>query len=751
MKVREDGTVKVLDFGLAKAFDPTEGSGSAVANSPTLTARATELGVILGTAAYMAPEQARGKPVDRRADVWAFGVVLYEMLTGRRAFEGDEVSDVLAAVLKETPPLAALPADTPEPIRRLLRRCLEKDRRERLSDMNAARLEIKDALAGESPIPRVETHWPLRRAEPVVILAAVALAVVTGVGVWLLKPDPLPPAAAVMRSSVTLPANAEFSRMGQHAIAISPDGTRVAYIAARKLFVRALDQLDAVPIAGVVDPSEVFFSPDGEWLGFFGDKRLQKVAVTGGAPVTVCAATNVLGASWDGEDDVIVFGQDSGLFRVPASGGTPELLVARQDDWLASPSLLPGRRGLMFTRTGKDLGSEIVVEDLTTHNRRVLVSGGGDARCLAGGYLVYARLGEVFGLRMDLDSMRVSGTPLPLVSGVAEPEGAALTRSGSATSQFSVSSSGTLVFVPGRSASTSQMVWVDLKGQHELASPDHGDYSFPRLSPDGSRIAFTDHRAGNTDVFILEWARNAMGALTTHPASDSAPLWTPDGKRLAFTSSRDGPANLYWQSADGTGVAERLTTGPNLQYPFTWTNDGQTLLYVEVNPKSRVDIHAVSVTGNRTPRPVVVTPFNDGRPALSPDGRWLAYYSDERGTSEIFVRPYPDVERARYQVSAGGGTSPLWAPDGRAIFYWQEGKIYRVGVVAGPQFKAAVPEPVVDRVPTLGALGSYTLAPDGNRFLIVRPISEIPRANEYRVVVNWLEEVKGRLGPARSR
>jgi serine/threonine-protein kinase len=745
VKIRDDGTVKVLDFGLAKALAPAGGSGSAIQDSPTLTARVTQMGVILGTAAYMSPEQARGKAVDRRTDVWAFGIVLYEMLAGRRAFEGDEVSDVLAAVLKETPSLVALPHDTPEPIRRLLARCLAKDRRERLADMSAARLEINDAL-NEAPVRHRVVDARRRWLDPVIIGSAVLLA---GIGVaagWLLRPTTTPAPPPVVHFSVPLDAGMDFTRPRRHSVAISPDGKSLAYIAGEKLFVRFLEEDQGAVVAGASDPAEVFFSPDSKWIGFFADGKIQKVAVTGGAPVPVCDATVALGASWSGDGDVIVYGQPTGLFRVPASGGVPELLIARRTDVLSNPSLLPGGRVLMFSRIGSaDLTQEIAVEDLSTHTRRVLVSGGGDARYLPGGYLVYGHLGTLLAQRMDLETLQLSGTPVQVLSGIWELTGGAVTG-GTGSSQFSLSNTGTLAYVPGGLPGSSKLAWIDFEGHQQPVLPDTGGFAFPRVSPHGTHIAFSDQRAGNADVFVLEWARGATTRLTTDTAADTAPIWTADGKRIAFNSFRDGSANVYWQSADGSGTAERLTSGSNPQYPFDWTSDGETLLYMEQAPRTAFDIYAVSIRGDRKPRPLVATAYDEKRPALSPDGRWLAYQSNEQGTIEVFVRPYPDTDRARYQISAGGGSSPLWSPEGRALFYRQSGKIFRVEVTTGSEVKPGIPKQVADRLPVADTTAmNYALTPDGKRFVVVVPASAGAQTSEIRVVLNWREELERRL------
>ena len=740
VKVRPDGAVKVLDFGLARAF-AAEGSSAAAdaMNSPTLTAHGTQMGMIIGTAAYMAPEQAKGKAVDKRADVWAFGVVLYEMLTGRRAFGGDDVSETLASVLKDTPSLASLPADTPPSIRRLLRRCLEKDRTRRLDSMAAARLEIDDAIAGE-PAATASAASPLapRRLQVAILIGAIVLAALTGAAVWWLKPAPAQPAANVARYSVTLPANSSWSRTGYHVIAISPDGTHLAYVADSKLFLRKIDRFDATAVSSVRDPREVFFSSDSAWIGFYSEGKLQKVAVTGGAPVPLCQAEPPAGAAhWMG--DVVVFGQAKGIYRVAAAGGTPELIVpAETSGEIGSPHLLPGGQTMLYARASSTQSvddAEIVIEQIATHQKTVLVRGGTDPRVLDGRFLVYGRIGEILAVPIDLKAQKVDGTPMSLVSGVME-------NSGTGVMQFALSGSGALAYVSGGVNDADQLVWVDLKGGVQPMESATGSYTYPRISPDGTRVAFNETAAGSTDIFIVEWARNnSKIRLTKEPGSEISPVWSPDSKRIVYSAARGSAvANLYWRAADGSGVEERLSTSSNVQVPFWWSKEADAIIFIEQTAVNSNDIYVLPMSGDRTPRPLVSSPFDDRRPALSPDGHWLAYASNERDSLEIHVRPYPDVNRSRVQASAGGGTSPLWSIDGKAIYYRKGNKVFRVNVTTSPEFKAGKPEEMFTFAGPDQTM-NFSLAPDGKRFAMVKS-SQDAMAQEYRVVINWMEDVK---------
>jgi eukaryotic-like serine/threonine-protein kinase len=749
VKIREDGTVKVLDFGLAKALS-VEGASATTdaATSPTVTGLATQPGFIIGTAAYMAPEQVRGKAADRRADVWAFGVVLYEMLSGRRAFGGDEVSDVLAAVLKETPSMDALPADTPEAVRRLLRRCLVHDRRERLADLSAARIEITDARSSEAQVAPGRAP-ARRRLARTTIVAAFALALAAAVGAWVLKPPPATAPPLVTRFQVELPANSTWTRMARHVIAVSPDGTRVAYVADQRLFVRAFDEFESTTIAGVIDPSEIFFSPDGQWIGFYGQGKLRKAALSGGAVNPVSTVDLPSGATWG--NGSIVFGQKTGIFKVADTGGTPELLVsAEANEQLAQPSLLRRGEVLVYTRArvGMPLDdAEIVVEDGATKVRRV-VARGTDGRYLPTGHLIYSRAGDLVALRFDLATLRAAGTPVVLQSGVAN-------SAQTGTAQYGFSETGTFAYVPAVRREA-RLLWLDMQGGERPIPSDVRDYVFLRLSPkDGSRLAFVaEQDQGNVEIFIRDMARGITMRLTNSAGIDTAPIWTPDGKRVIYASNRDGyVTNIYWQPADGTGAAERLTSSPNVQQPYTVTPDGRTLIYPEF-ASNQFDIYAMALTGDRTPRALLKTQANERRPALSPDGRWMAYQSDEMGTYEIIVRPFPEVDRARHPVSVGGGANPIWSPLGNEIFYQQGAQLVRVSVTTTPRFSVGEPQVISSEALSSSASASpasyadagfsFGIAPDAQRFIIAKPVDNRSITSQYRVVLNWFEDVKAR-------
>jgi len=747
IKVRPNGTVKVLDFGLAKAMDPagSGAAGDAAMNSPTLTARATQMGMIIGTAAYMAPEQAKGKAVDKRADVWAFGVVLYEMLTGRRAFAGDDVSETLASVLKDTPSIASLPADIPAPVRRLLRRCLEKDRTKRLDSMGAARLEIEDALAGEPAVaaPTSGARVSQSRFDPRLIAGALVLAAATGTGAWLLKPAPPAVPERPARFAVTLPKDAIFTRPSAHVIAMAPDGSRLAYISGNQLLVRAIDQIEPVVVAGVRDPSEVFFSPDSQWIAFYQNPRIWKVAITGGAPVPVCEAQVPLTASWSGEE--ILFSQNAGIMRVAASGGTPDVLIAAAEGkgLLSTPRRVPGTDEVVFSRTSAatNWDEADIVAWSAAGGERVILRGGSDPRLLPTGHLVYGRRGELLTVPVNRQTLATEGTPVVLASGVPGASGGS-----TGARQYGISDRGTLVHVSGGVNEETDLMWSDRQGREDAIVTEF-QAAYPRVSPDGQRIAYSAPVAGNIDVYIYEWARKAKSRLTFDAAVDQAPVWSHDGKRIIFASGRTGSAaNLYWQPADGTGIAERLTTGPNQQWPYAVTRDGKTLVYIELGPKTSYDIYAISLIGDRTPRGLLTSAADERRPTLSPDNKWMAYQSDESGTFEIFVRPFPDVNSGRWQVSAGGGASPIWGADVNEIFYRLNSDVFRVGVSTTSAFVPAAPVKILGGFARPDASGmQYAIAHDGNRFVLIKPHAAGETRSEYRVVLNWFDDVRARV------
>ena len=774
IKLRPDGTVKVLDFGLAKVLGAESGISAAgdVSRSPTLTTPAmmTGVGMILGTAAYMAPEQAKGRAADKQSDIWAFGCVLYEMLTGTRAFGGEDISDTLANVLKGEPDWAALPTAIPGAVRTLLRRCLTKDRKRRLDSAADARLEIDDALT--SPGPEDSIHAapaprlpPWRRAMPVV--AAMLAALAAGYAAWTLKPAAPRLVTRFVYSLTEIGEGA--SNPNFHQVALSPDGTRLAYGGNSGLYLRAFDSLDAEPIAGLpgAGPTRTpFFSPDGQWVGFWHDGKLKKVSVSGGAPVTLCVvAAPPFGATW-AADGTVLFGQGpEGIWRVSGDGGTPEQIITVKAGQRAhGPQLLPDGRTVLFTlaQTGDWAEAQLVAHSLDNGARQTLLTGGTDGRYLPTGHIVYMLRGTMLAVPVDVASLRLRGGPVPTVEGMWE-------GSGIGAAQFAVSAQGTLAYVPPPATFTAarrELVWVDRQGREEAIAAPPRPYVYPRLAPDGARLVL-DVAADNRDIWIWDFARGTLTRLTDDPSLDRGPIWTPDGQRIIFSSNRAGVANLFWQAANGTGMAERLTNSNNV-YAHTISPDGTRLVVRQTDRGAAPDLMMFDL-GNRrripSPSsgvtdltPLVKTPFGEFNAEISSDGRWLAYQSNSSGSFEVYVRPFPDVGGGQWLVSTAGGTEPLWSRDGRELFYRApSGGVMRVGLTPGSTWTADTPAELIAASPyAVGARGdfnefpyrTYDVSLDGLRFLMIKNSEGPPQTSaspRIIVVQNWFDELKRRV------
>ena len=761
IKVRPDGTVKVLDFGLAKAVDPFTGSSATAMNSPTLSIHATEAGLILGTAAYMSPEQAAGKAVDKRSDLWAFGVVLLEMLTGRQTFAGESISHVLAAVLKDEPDWAALPPETPAPIRRLLRRCLEKDRKRRLPDAAIARLEIDEAFtapaAADSPAsqlaPGSRSAWS--RVLPWAVAGALAFSLVLVLARWAPWQVASPP--QVTRAAITTTGPAALNINGvDRDLAISADGSRVVYVGNRRtqLFVRAMDALEPVALATGSSLRGPFVSPDGQWVGFIDDaSMLKKVAITGGPLIPLARLDGgSRGATW-ASDDSIIFATNNrttGLQRLSAAGGTAEVLTAPDQSKGESdhlwPELLPGGHAVLFTITAQTGGldaAQVVVHDLRTRAQKVLARNGSHAHYVSSGHLVYVAAGTLRAVAFDPDRLETQGTAVPVLPRLATTDTGA--------GEFGVANNGTLVYVDvpdGLAANGRTLVWVDRTGKEDPVGAPPGAYLHPRLSLDGTRIAIARSEQQD-DLWIWDLRRPLLTRLTLDPAQDWYPVWTPDSRRIVFASSSGGQLNLWWQLADGTGAAERLTASNNVQFPTGVTPDGSAVVFTEATVGMERDLLQLALDGTRRVTPLLETKFDESNGLVSPDGRWLAYQSNSSGATEIHVRPFPNTAGGQWQISTGGGSNPRWARNGKELFYFGSGgELLGVPVdTSGPTWHAGAPIKLIDRSYFSGS-GSgltYDVSPDGRRFLMIKaPGTDALPA--LMLVQHWDEELK-RLVP----
>ena len=747
IKVRDDGTVKVLDFGLAKALDTTpEGDPS---QSPTLTAAATQMGVIMGTAAYMSPEQARGKPVDRRADIWSFGVVLLEMLTGRKVFEGEDVSMTLSSVLQREPDWSHLPSAVSPSISVFLHRCLEKDQKQRVHDVADVRLALEGAFETAVSAPAEPLSLPQLQVwqRPVPLaLAALGIAAMASLAVWsLTRPSP-PLPGLVSRFQIPLAADQNFSGTGRRVVAISPDGSQILHTANNSLWLRPVDQLGAVQVSGTEEAWGPFFSADGQSAGFYADGQLKRVSVRGGAPVTVAdGVRTTFGASW-GTDDMILYGQPDGIWQVPGASGTPQLLIpADEGENFYGPQMLPGDEWVLFTAGSAEQSwdeAQIVAESVATNERTVLIDGGRDARYLSTGHLIYGLNNVLLAVPFDVDAREVTGRPVPLVEEVRE---ARLGNTGAL--QFSISTNGSLVYVPG-SADGERVVsltWVDRDGAEESIQAPSQVYVHPRVSPDGTRVAVAITDRDNRDIWIWNLAEERPTQLTFDEGTDDVPLWTPDGARVVFGSTRDG-GGLYWKAADGTGQVEWLKDG--LARPYAWASDGRLIF------QQGTDIGVLTMEGERTVEMVLDAEYAEREPVLSPDGRWLAYVSSEDG-SRIYVRPFPNVgDGGPWEVSREGGVSPVWSPDGRELFYRRGSTAMMVAQVeTAPTFSSRTPEPLFSLsgyvLSPAGDTGrKFDIAPDG-RFIFPTPATADQTGDEpfngLIFVENWFQELTERV------
>jgi serine/threonine-protein kinase len=754
--------IKLLDFGLAKIAQ------SAIPTSEaTRTMALTGKNEIVGTLYYMSPEQlqaqATGQEIDSRSDIFSFGLVLYEMITGKRAFGGSSPASVIAAIMERPAPSIADVA--PPALDRVLKTCLAKDPDDRWQTARDLKRELEwitsapdsaSAVLGDGGRGDRRHSAPWKWIALGVTIAALGV-LIGGTAMRLAAPAVTP--SPVARIAVAMKEGTGAGRTGgDRDIAISRDGTRIAYVGANgALFLRSLAQLDALPIAGLGGARGPFFSPDGQWIGFTDGRLLRKVAVSGGTPITICpVGSNGRGATWL-DDDTIVFATNdpaTGLWRVPAGGGKPVALTTpdhRTESGHLWPDAVPGTHTVLFTISSAPRPLEnprTALLDLDTGKEVVLLQGGSDAHYLSTGHILYVAPGApgiaatVRAVGFDLARRTMKGQVVDVASVVS---------SGPLAGNFDVSRSGTLVYEPALSGGRT-LTWVDRQGHEEPISAPARAYLYPRLSPDARRLAL-DIRDEESDIWIWEFARQTLTRLTTDPSPDRFPVWTADGHDILFTSERDGPPNIYRQSADGTSPAERLTNGPNTQAPMSVTPDGRSLVVRESAPLAALML--LPLFGTRQMKPLVKTPFIAQNGEVSPNGRWLAYEANDSGTFQIYVRPFPDVEAGRWQVSNGGGTQPLWSRDGQELFFLAPmGAVMAIRLERGADWSAAPPARLLYRRPNTGegpgAIGgaarTYDVAPDGRFLSIGSSLQPMAGAGIGLVVVtNWFEELKTRV------
>jgi serine/threonine protein kinase/Tol biopolymer transport system component len=739
--VAKNGYAKLADFGLAKLDEGAQGEATR-----TVTEGRTRLGVLLGTIAYMSPEQASGKPLDARSDIFSFGIVLYEILRGKRPFTGATDLELLKTIIHGSP--EPLGGEVPLALRNVVEKALEKDAADRYQTMRDMVVDLRRMIrqtpeVGVSASSSAVLVSAPRR--PGVLLwggVFLLLVVLGGLAIWKMKPSPPTASGTVSRVAITLPPGQFFAgfELGA-AVALSPDGTRLAYVARQgglqQVYLRSLEGLDGKPVPGSEGGLEPFFSPDSQWLGFFAGGKLKKISIGGGEALSIADAADPRGASWGSDGKIMFVPRRSGtVWQVSAAGGAPQPLTQMPDneDSHRWPEILPGGQAVLFAAGNGGANwdtARVAVQLAGSSQRRDLIPKGTNPRYASSGHLLYALGGTVLAVPFDRQRLEVKGPPVPVIEGVLQ-----LPRSGAA--QYSFSATGSMVYVSASvPAAQRRLVWVDRNGSEEPLAAPARSYREPRVSPDGRRIAMTIE-GQETQIWLYDFAREALTRLTIEGNRNANPRWTPDGKRIIFGSE----TGVSWQLADGSGGAERLRAAPDGTGP--WSSAGRVLTIGGSDPATGWDIYTLQPGG---PQPLVRTPFNEHSAVFSPDGRWLAYMSDASGRYEIYVQAYPGPG-GRLQISSEGGTEPLWSRNGRELFYRSGDKMMAVEIDTRSSLSAGKPKSLFQGryLPAPAQTANYDVAPDGRRFLMVKPGGEEQAPTQVNLVLNWFEELK-RLVP----
>ncbi len=723
IKVTAGGTVKILDFGLAKATETSAAVWAGATQSPTLSLARTQAGMILGTAAYMSPEQARGKPVDKRADIWAFGVVLFEMLSGASMFAaGDTVTDIIAAVVTLEPDWSALPRETPPHIRRLVLLCLRKDPKQRLRDIGDARIALEEPAAPHSaapapPVPASRLPWMISAG----LAAALAAA---GLLLWrAARQEPRP----LVRTVIEIPEQEAQGPIARFWPILSPDGRRIAFAGLidgkNQLATRTLDQARFTPLPDTVGAAQPFFSPDGRWIAFFDDGKLKKISVEGGAAMTICSAPSPRGGWWGENGEIVLVPQvNGGFMRVSSAGGSPEPLIRGQEQQSTDvwPQVLPGGRAVLFTSKipdgGNFTGGLIVAMDLRTGLRKVLRDGGNYGRYSSSGHLLYHHDNVLFAAPMNLGRLELSGPPFPALEG--------LSSSMQGSAEYDVAGNGSAVYTSGAGLSANWSIFsVDREGKVSALSAPARRYVTPRLSPDGGRLALSATEGVGSELSLLDLRRDALVKLTSLGGRVAYPVWSPDGKHILFAANAGGVPNLYVIRSDASTPAVRISESKNVQAPSDIAPDGKSLIYWEsAGDRSRLWIAPLDLSISEHPtlgkaELLLNTATSESDARISPDGHWLAYTSTEGGGTQVYVRPYPPAPSGgKWQISTDGGRFPVWSHAGNEIAYMQQFHLFTVSwrVEAGG-FVAEKPRPWPSdsNFFTMGVLPNFDLTPDG--------------------------------------
>jgi serine/threonine protein kinase len=730
IKITPDGRVKVLDFGLAKTSIRKDAG-----NEPTVT----QEGRLMGTPAYMSPEQARGQATDRRTDIWSFGCLLYEMLTCRLPFEGETTTDILARIIEREPDWSLLPQTTPSNIRVLLWRCLAKDPRRRLQHIGDAVIEIDETLNVPTDKPRIsepvtKVIWWRRWWWTIAFsLAGIIIGIIVA---STFLSEPAGPSPSTVASVITLPEDqvlgffqATTFGIRRPAFALSPDGSRLVYVArvgaTTQLFERMMNQYEVRPIPGTHGTSSPFFSPDGQSVGFFVKEQLKTVSLHGGEPVILCNAGLSSSGSWS-DDGMIYFCRAGSLFSVSSAGGGPEDLGIESELIGSYPQVLPGGKGVLISSS---VGAELVF--LETMEKKILVKDVLYARYVPTGYLVYVRAGALEAVPFSLATLKETGPRVPIINNV-------LSDSVYGSAQFAFSNDGTLVYVPGRDTGKTIPVWVDRHGKEELLEMPTLCYGTPKLSPDGQRLVIVV-RELQSNMYVYDIA-TGMGTKLTQEGDNIVPVWTPDGKTVVFSCRRENEEqwNLFWAPADGSSKAEPLFQKRQGLFPCSGYHDGKRLMV----RSSDLGICILSVDEPHELESVFRPDFATFQEALSPDGKYIAYASNKEGDFHVYVRPYPEWENWEKRISLDFGEEPIWSNNCDELFYRNRDKWMVVPISTEPEFKAGTPK-MIFKGPYINVAGfSYDVAPDGQRFLVLKPQYDDSKVRVLHVVTNWFEELK---------
>jgi serine/threonine protein kinase/Tol biopolymer transport system component len=746
VKVTPEGKVKVLDFGLAKAF-AGDASTEDIGNSPTLSQAATMQGVILGTAAYMSPEQARGKAVDKRTDIWAFGCVLYELLTGKQAFHGEDVTDILAVVVRAEPDWNCLPAITSPAIRNLLRRCLQKDAKKRLRDAGDARIEIEEALSGAA-IPEVVAPTSAKQRLPFVLSAVTALLLVALAGLSFVHFLEVPSVVHTLRYQISLPGNAEFFMFQ-----LSPDGRFLVYrrrTANNRLYVRALDSLEEREIPGTEGATHPFWSPDSAHIAFFAQGKLKQVALSGGPATNISDAPDGRGGTW-GADGTIVFAPtvNGGLFRIsPTTSGpsTPLRLPVADKDSLRFPAFLPDSAHFFYVYThqggprAEDGG--LYVGSLNGTPPVRILSDSSTARFVpsrgssTSGHLLFRRDTTLMAQPFDAATLKPTGEAIPLADPVPDmgriPDAA-----------FTVSTNGILIYLSGGGASQErQIAWLDREGKLSKSLLKQKGIDSFALSPNSTQVVYsTGSQPARGDLWLYDMAHGTTQRFTFEPFDAHFPLWSPDGTTVVFCTYLG--SELYRKATQTSAKEESLGIQGTNARATSWAGDGKLLVYSQTGDTTKDDLWLLPLEGDRKPKIFKQTPFNESDGEISPDGRWMVYNSDASGQYEIYIEPMP-AGGAQRQISVGGGQSPAWRSDGRELYFLSDNKLMAVDIKPGPGLTFGTPHELFSGSNLITNPRQRAVFPsaDGRQFLALLPAGDAPAASPITVVTNWQTELK---------